>query len=99
MGEKLLISRQIIHVGSRCCKQTAMHITGQLQTWRLVPSGVKQLLAGAKMLGTDQQTSSNGSKIHSSCKKEKAVCKGQARTLFIQQQERQCAYNVTFWQA
>jgi len=60
-----------------------MHITGQLQSQRLVSSGVKQPLTGAKLLGTDQQTSSNGSKIHTSHKKEKAVCKGQARMLFI----------------
>jgi len=82
MGDKLLISRQI-YVGSRCCKQTAMHITGQLQSWRPVPSGVQQLLTGAKLLDTDQQTSSNKSKKHSPRTKEKAMCKGQARTLFI----------------
>jgi hypothetical protein len=39
-----------------------MCTTGQLQSLQLVPLGVKQLLTGAKLLGTDQQTSSNGRK-------------------------------------
>ena len=75
MGEKLLISHQI-YVGSRRCKQTAMHITGQLQSWQLVPSRVKKLLKGAKLFGTDQQTSYNGRKNTQLAKKIKQCAKG-----------------------